>query len=151
MVRRGDQERDFYRFYENVLVGDGCWEWQASKHRRYGRFWVGGADGKTVRAHRWAYEYHVGPIPGGLQIDHVCENPSCVRWDHMVTATAKENMARLIASGRRCKTHCKRGHLFTNETLQKRKDGSRYCKVCQNAKRKAAYAAGKFTTPEEEK
>lgn len=136
------------RFYDKVLVGDGCWEWQGNKHRRYGQFWH---DGKTVRAHRWSYEYHVGPIPEGLAIDHICENPSCVRWDHLTPATPKENTARYIASGRAHKTHCKYGHLFTEETTQWRPNGRRYCKECvkerRNAPRRkrASKYAGKYS------
>ncbi len=136
MVFRTDEHRAFYRFYDKVLVGDECWEWQGNKLRGYGQFWH---DGKTVRAHRWAYEYHVGTIPDGLQIDHICENPSCVRWDHLMPATPKENIARYIASGRAHKTHCKRGHLFTDATTQWRPDGRRYCKECVKDKRGAAH------------
>lgn len=148
MVLRQDANRDFYRFYEHVLVADGCWEWQAKLHQGYGQFWF---KGKTVRAHRWSYEYHVGPIPDGLQIDHICENPSCVRWDHLAVATAKENIARSVASGRRHKTHCKYGHMFTEQTTQWRPDGRRYCKECVKERRGATHRrsrASKYRTGE---
>lgn len=142
MVFKTDPDRDFYRFYGKVVVGDDCWEWQGHRLRGYGQF---SYKNKIVRAHRWAYEYHVGPIPEGLQIDHICENPSCVRWDHLVPATPKENIARYIASGRAHRSHCRRGHKFTEETTQFRSDGRRYCKKCQNDKRRARYASGKYS------
>ena len=71
-------------------MSDGCWLWMASKRnsKGYGQFW---ADGKIVPAHRWAYEQFKGPIPDGLQIDHLCRTPACVNPAHLEAVTAKEN------------------------------------------------------------
>ena len=101
---------------------DKCWEW--SGHRltqestgEYGTFW---ADGKTVRAHRWAYEQFVGPIPEGLVVRHTCDNPPCVRPSHLVVGTQKENIADSVRSGRFCvprPTELNRGELNGNSKM----------------------------------
>lgn len=72
-------------FWSKVQKSDGCWEWTAGKSREgYGNFW----DGKGMfRSHRVSYEWEYGPIPDGLQVDHICINESCVRPDHLRLAT----------------------------------------------------------------
>lgn len=72
--------------------GDECWEWLGSKDTTgYGRV---SRDGVTRPAHRVAYEYLVGPIPGGLYIDHLCLNKGCVNPTHMEPVTHAENIRR---------------------------------------------------------
>ena len=67
------------RFAEKIALTDsGCIEWIASiQGAGYGQFTRGRPSrlvhGK-VAAHRWSYEYHVGPIPDGMHIDHLCRN-----------------------------------------------------------------------------
>lgn len=75
------------RFCARVQRGDGCWEWQGYRAIRrgqtngHGKFSL--ANGQPVLAHRYAYELWVGPIPDGMVVHHRCENPSCVRPDHL--------------------------------------------------------------------
>jgi hypothetical protein len=70
-----------------------CWEWQGgSTPQGYGR--TKGDHGKLVPAHRYFYELHIGPIPEGLVIDHLCKNPPCVNPDHLETVTVTENNRR---------------------------------------------------------
>lgn len=75
-----------------VNIETRCWEWCGEINRKgYGRLWVGG---KRRFAHRAYYEAKYGPIPEGLQIDHLCRNRSCVNPDHLEPVTALENRRR---------------------------------------------------------
>lgn len=85
----------------------GCWEWQAFRHKGYGRFLLGG----PTRAHRVAYEILNGPIPDGMVIDHLCRNKGCVNPTHLEAVSQWENMQRHYS----LQTHCIRGHEFTPE------------------------------------
>jgi len=100
------------RFWEKVRksADSGCWEWTASKFREgYGKFKM---DGRSVGAHRWAYEHLRGPIPPELVCDHLCRNPGCVNPAHIELVTQKENILRGvgITAQNACKTTCKNGH-----------------------------------------
>jgi hypothetical protein len=76
----------------------GCWEWIGTcQSNGYGAFAVAG---KTLRAHRWAYEHFVGPIPVGLTIDHLCRNRTCVNPEHMEPVTSAENTRRGVEARR---------------------------------------------------
>ena len=66
-----------------------CWLWTRSKNDKgYGQFWNGG---KLRKVHRVAYELAYGPIPEGMEIDHTCHTPACVRPEHLRPATHKQN------------------------------------------------------------
>lgn len=78
----------------------GCWEWLASKNERgYGR--VRDAERGEMKAHRAVYELLMGDIPEGMELDHLCRNPSCVNPDHLEPVTHRENMVRspLLGAG----------------------------------------------------
>lgn len=84
----------YERFLGFVDVRDlgTCWEWTGTKiSKGYGEFSV---DGENVYAHRWSYEHHVGPIPEGLVIDHLCCNQGCVNPEHLEPVTNEENLRR---------------------------------------------------------
>jgi len=66
-----------------------CWLWTTTTgDDGYGRVTV---DGKSRKAHRVAYELAHGPIPNGMQVDHRCHTPACVRPEHLRLATNKQN------------------------------------------------------------
>jgi hypothetical protein len=129
-----------------------CWEWTAcGDERGYGKL---GTDGGFVRPYRYAIELLVGPIPDGLEPDHLCRNPACTKAvadkrgpAHLELVTHHENLLRGNGpSGRNArKTHCPQGHEYTPEnTLLETKRGGRLgrrCRECTRALERARYAA----------
>lgn len=129
MVLEGFTDAEVIRFTDNVVVGDGCWEWMAAKTRGYGRFYM---RGQMPGAHRVSYQMFVGPIPDGLTLDHLCRNPGCVRFDHLEPVSNRENVLRGEGTSARHarQTHCKRGHKFDAANTYVHR-GKRYCRTCQ--------------------
>jgi len=80
------------RFWSKVLISDGCWLWTgATDNRGYGKIGAGGDRGRTLCAHRVVWELFNGPIPEGLEIDHICHTRRCVRHGHLRLVTRKQN------------------------------------------------------------
>lgn len=120
------------RFWAKVDRTEGCWLWTAWKsYAGYGLFKL---DGKQVKAHRFAYELLVGPIPDGLQLDHLCRIRNCVYPTHLEPVTCRENVLRGegIAASKSRQTHCIHGHPFDEENTYQR-TGRRNCRECQRA------------------
>ena len=85
---------DADRFWEKVDTSGECWRYTGAKNDKgYGKFWKG-SEKRLVQAHRFAFEDQVGLIPDGLQLDHLCRNPACVRPDHLEPVTSGENTRR---------------------------------------------------------
>lgn len=118
------------RFWGKVTVTSGCWKWTGSRNPSgYGLLGVVGASGRqtTMGAHRVAYELLVGPIPDGLEIDHLCRVRHCVNPAHLEPVTRQENMRR---GSKANQTHCKRGHALAGANMYKRSNGTRACRAC---------------------
>lgn len=87
------------RFWSRVSKTETCWIWLGPKHRQgYGR--VGFKGNRAAYAHRVSYELTHGPIPTGMFVLHGCDNPPCVRPDHLRLGTQKENAADMHSRGR---------------------------------------------------
>lgn len=130
LPKRPSPEERFWSKVERAGPDD-CWHWTASHNQRgYGTFWSGK---QPTSAHRFAYELAHGPVPEGLTVDHLCNNPPCVNPAHLRTVTfAENNLASSSPSALNArKTHCPRGHPYDEEnTLLMR--GRRYCATCHN-------------------
>lgn len=106
-----------------------CWTWtRAVQSRGYGSV---GYRGKTWSTHKLAYELLVGPIPDGLQIDHLCRNKRCCNPGHLEPVTGKVNVGRTVEA---TKTHCVHGHPLAgaNLRIKPKPNGNvqRQCRVC---------------------
>jgi hypothetical protein len=119
------------RFWSFVDKTDGCWLWTGHTARGYGFF---SQDWKRTAAHRVSYEWTVGPIPNGMQLDHLCRNPRCVRPDHLEPVTGRENLMRgtSFVSVNAAKTHCAQGHELSEANTRHWK-GHRICRTCARA------------------
>ena len=130
------------RFWAKVDRTGDCWTWTAALRRPggYGQFW---AAGRMVGAHRFAFTLLVGPIPAGLELDHLCRNHACVNPEHLEPVTQAVNLLRGVgfcaANARR--TECPQGHPLSGANLYVRPDGRRKCRECKNACGRASYAS----------
>ena len=109
-----------------------CWLWTGGvTPAGYGRVKWDHAD---VTVHRLTWEWKNGPIPDGLQLDHLCRNRRCVRPSHLEPVTCRENLRRGNGwAGRNAqKTHCKYGHEFTDENIYypPTRPNQRNCRAC---------------------
>lgn len=117
------------RFWSYVTPTGFCWLWDSSRSHGYGSFnlrW------KRVRAHRYAYEILVGPIPEGLVLDHLCRNTLCVNPDHLEPVTQGEN-ARRGHQKIGPREVCAEGHPLTADNIysQPSKPNARSCRICR--------------------
>ncbi len=78
-----------------------CWNWRgAKKPKGYGNIRV---NKKYLTAHRVAFEVANGPIPEGLIVCHVCDNPACCNPNHLMLGTIKSNAADMVLKNRHTK------------------------------------------------
>jgi hypothetical protein len=85
-------------FWAKVQRGDGCWPWTGNRlPTGYGRVT---RRNRSIYAHRVSWVLHHGPIPAGLWVLHRCDNPPCVRPDHLFLGTNDDNVADRDAKGR---------------------------------------------------
>ena len=114
----------------------GCWLWLGPLGDGYGRWWDGK---KHWPAHRFLWERINGPVPDGMEMDHLCRLRSCVNPDHVEAVTSRQNTLRgfgFCAVNAR-KTHCVKGHDLTDAPVYVRKrDGRKWrsCMVCNRAR-----------------
>ncbi len=127
-------------FWERVDKTGSCWLWTG--HLQSGGYGQMRLDGYLTLVHRIAYQAMVGPVPAGLQLDHLCRVRRCVNPDHLEPVTNRENVLRGagITAQNAKKTHCKRGHAFDLDNTRWSPGGGRACGACQRMKAAASRA-----------
>lgn len=121
------------QLWSKVRKTRGCWIFEGAKSNGYGHIGIGGRGGRTVRAHRLAWELEHGPIPRGLFVLHSCDNRACVR--HLFLGTQRDNLLDMAAKRRHHKqqlTHCPAGHAYSAENTYVYR-GWRYCRECHRS------------------
>jgi hypothetical protein len=106
----------------------GCWLWIGAVAGSKGSYGLTSFQSQKKYAHVLVYEILKGPIPFGLELDHLCRNRLCVNPEHLETVTHKENVRRGLAGP---KNICRRGH---------QKVPGKHCRICNtiNAQQKRA-------------
>lgn len=114
----------------------GCWVWTGAIGVKNGYGYVR-TDGKTTTTHRVTYVEAKGPIPEGLEIDHLCRNRACCNPDHLEAVTTGINSYRgeSLAGINARKTHCINGHELPPFIAGGQGKRGRRCKECERAYR----------------
>lgn len=118
----------------------GCWLWTAIKgHTGYAQVGIGKRTG--ARAHKVIYEMLIGPVPKGLELDHLCRTRACVNPYHLEPVTHQQNMRRGFFGS---KQTCPQGHAYNEQNtrilIDKTNLPRRDCRVCKNQRERERYA-----------
>ena len=126
------------------LPWSGCWIWM--KHIQLHGYGIIGIRGKTLRAHRVAWEAANGrKVPKGMFVCHSCDVRSCVNPAHLWVGSGHDNLMDASRKGRllncsvnKKKTHCPHGHEYSPENTYVSKIGARFCRACmaENTRRR---------------
>jgi hypothetical protein len=127
------------RFWAKVDTASDCWAWLGYLSEGYGTFHVAG---RPIPAHRFAYQLIVGPIPQGLQLDHLCRNRRCVNPAHLEPVTRRVNILRgeSPTALNAAKTHCDHGHELVGANVYVTYRGRRHCRACHREEERARRA-----------
>jgi hypothetical protein len=140
LVRVNQKSRPEYRFWKDVdkngpihPVHGQCWVWTGyMRPSGYGRFSV---CNKLTPVHRYSYEEFVGHVPHDLWVLHKCDNPACVRPDHLFLGTDQDNATDKVNKGRQSKGEVARQSELTEEDVRDiRRRYRRWSHNCSNAR-----------------
>lgn len=122
------------RLRSGLQPSNGCWEW--SRTRTSGGYGQISVKHAMVQTHQVAYHLFIGPVPAGLQLDHLCRNRACANPWHLDPVTSAVNSRRGLGAlnlpdyGSR--THCVNGHAFDQvNTYIHPVTGYRTCRNCR--------------------
>lgn len=125
---------------------NGCWLWIGALYQTgYGAVQL---DGRMRGAHRAIYELLVGPVPEGLQLDHLCRVRHCVNPTHLEPVTIRENLLRGVGlpASQVKRTHCPKGHAYDEENTYTHR-GTRHCYACMIETNRRTRARRASATP----
>ena len=129
-LRGHDNYRRRKDAWDFIVDQDGCWIWQLARGGD-GYGWAG-----RELAHVALFEQVVGPVPDGLQLDHLCRKRLCVNPAHLEPVTRRENILRgeSPSAQNARKTHCHRGHPFDEANTGRWDPRGRACRACHAEK-----------------
>jgi hypothetical protein len=133
------------RFEKYVIPepNSGCHLWLGAVNESgYGKIDSGGRRGRTLKAHVVAYELAKGPVPPGLELDHLCRVPCCVNPDHLEPVTRRENTIRgdcpeVTRKRFAARLYCVNGHELKAENVRVERAGAyfrRRCRKCESSR-----------------
>ena len=114
--RKAENMREYLLNRVTKIEGKDCWFWNGNLSGGYGRPNI---LGKQYYAHRLSYEEFIGPVPEGMQLDHLCRNRSCINPEHLEPVTQIENIRRgETGKGPRSEKHKESVSVATRKRLQ---------------------------------